>query len=77
MAVRAAIYRKKSNPLKGKVIDYKDIKTLSHYITERGKIVPSRITPLYLCAHLEEIIASFYGKQNQNPMDHTHFAILL
>ena len=44
MAVRAAIYRKKSNPLKGKVIDYKDIKTLSHYITERGKIVPSRIS---------------------------------
>ena len=42
--VRAAIYRKKSNPLKGKVIDYKDIKTLSHYITERGKIVPSRIS---------------------------------
>lgn len=44
MAVRAAIYRKKSNPLKGKIIDYKDIKTLSHYITERGKIVPSRIS---------------------------------
>ena len=42
MAVRAAIYRKKSNPLKGKVIDYKDIKTLSHYITERGKM--SRIS---------------------------------
>ena len=44
MAVRAAIYRKKSNPLKGKVIDYKDTKTLAHYITERGKIVPSRIS---------------------------------
>ena len=44
MAVRAAIYRKKSNPLKGKVIDYKDIKTLSHHITDRGKIVPSRIS---------------------------------
>lgn len=44
MAVRAAIYRKKSDPLKGKDIDYKDIKTLSHFITERGKIVPSRIS---------------------------------
>ncbi|MFA7188294.1 MAG: 30S ribosomal protein S18 [Alphaproteobacteria bacterium] len=44
MAVRAAIYRKKSNPLKGKTIDYKDIKLLGHYITERGKIVPSRIS---------------------------------
>ena len=46
MAVRAAIYRKKSNPLKGKAIDYKDVKTLGHYITERGKIVPSRISGL-------------------------------
>ena len=44
MAVRAAIYRKKSNPLKGKTIDYKDVKTLSHYISERGKITPSRIS---------------------------------
>jgi small subunit ribosomal protein S18 len=44
MAVRAAIYRKKSNPLKGKIIDYKDVKMLGHYITERGKIVPSRIS---------------------------------
>ncbi len=35
MAVRAAIYRKKSNPLKGKVIDYKDVKMLGHYITEK------------------------------------------
>ena len=44
MAVRAAIYRKKSNPLKGKTIDYKDVKKLGHYISERGKIVPSRIS---------------------------------
>ena len=44
MAVRAAIYRKKSNPLKGKAIDYKDINTLKYYLSERGKINPSRIT---------------------------------
>ena len=44
MAVRAAIYRKKSNPLKGKNIDYKDKKMLEGYITERGKIIPSRIS---------------------------------
>ena len=25
-------------------IDYKDVRTLNHYITERGKIVPRRIT---------------------------------
>ncbi|MDR3208349.1 MAG: 30S ribosomal protein S18 [Rickettsiales bacterium] len=44
MAVRAAIFRKKTNPLKGKAIDYKDVKTLMHYISERGKIIPSRIS---------------------------------
>ncbi|MCL1902492.1 MAG: 30S ribosomal protein S18 [Alphaproteobacteria bacterium] len=44
MAVRAAIYRKKSNPLKGKEIDYKNKKMLEGFITERGKIVPSRIS---------------------------------
>jgi len=44
MAVRAAIYRKKSNPLKNRDIDYKDTKTLMHYVSERGKIVPSRIS---------------------------------
>jgi small subunit ribosomal protein S18 len=44
MAVRTAIYRRKSNPLKGKKIDYKDVNTLLHYVSERGKIVPSRIS---------------------------------
>ena len=44
MAVRAAIFRRKSDPLKNEDIDYKDIKLLSRYITERGKIVPSRIS---------------------------------
>jgi small subunit ribosomal protein S18 len=39
--------RKKSCPFTGEgapVIDYKDVKLLSRYISERGKIVPSRIT---------------------------------
>ncbi len=44
MAVRAAIYRKKPNPLKGVDIDYKDVKTLLRYLTERGKIIPARIS---------------------------------
>jgi len=44
MAVRAAIFRKKSNPLKGRAIDYKDIKMLMRYVSERGKITPSRIS---------------------------------
>jgi small subunit ribosomal protein S18 len=39
--------RKKTCPFSGQgapVIDYKDVKLLSRYISERGKIVPSRIT---------------------------------
>ncbi len=39
--------RKKSCPFTGPnapVIDYKDVKLLQRYISERGKIVPSRIT---------------------------------
>jgi small subunit ribosomal protein S18 len=39
--------RRKSCPFTGAgapIIDYKDIKLLSRYISERGKIVPSRIT---------------------------------
>jgi small subunit ribosomal protein S18 len=39
--------RRKSCPFSGSdspSIDYKDIKLLQRYISERGKIVPSRIT---------------------------------
>jgi len=39
--------RRKSCPFTGEgapKIDYKDVKLLSRYISERGKIVPSRIT---------------------------------
>ena len=39
--------RRKSCPFTGKnapKIDYKDVKLLSRFISERGKIVPSRIT---------------------------------
>lgn len=39
--------RRKSCPFTGPnapVIDYKDIRLLQRYISERGKIVPSRIT---------------------------------
>jgi small subunit ribosomal protein S18 len=39
--------RRKSCPFSGKdapKIDYKDVKLLSRYLSERGKIVPSRIT---------------------------------
>ena len=39
--------RKKTCPFSGPnapIIDYKDIKLLSRYVTERGKIIPSRIS---------------------------------
>jgi len=39
--------RRKSCPFTGEnapKIDYKDVRTLTKYISERGKIVPSRIT---------------------------------
>ncbi|HCS22351.1 MAG TPA: 30S ribosomal protein S18 [Alphaproteobacteria bacterium] len=44
---RAFFRRRKTCPFKGKnapEIDYKDIKLLGRYVSERGKIVPSRIT---------------------------------
>ena len=39
--------RKKSCPLTGEgapVIDYKDVKLLQRFVSEKGKIVPARIT---------------------------------
>ena len=46
-AVRRPFQKKrKSCPFSGSKskIDYKDIKTLSKYVSERGKIIPSRIS---------------------------------
>jgi small subunit ribosomal protein S18 len=46
-ARRPFFRRKKTDPFAGTgapKIDYKDVKLLQRYISERGKIVPSRIT---------------------------------
>lgn len=46
-ARRPFFRRRKTCPFSGDnapVIDYKDIKLLQRYLSERGKIVPSRIT---------------------------------
>ena len=47
MSRRPFFRRQKSCPFSGPnapKIDYKDVKLLSRFISERGKIVPSRIT---------------------------------
>jgi small subunit ribosomal protein S18 len=47
LARRPFFRRRKTCPFSGEnapKIDYKDVKLLQRYISERGKIVPSRIT---------------------------------
>lgn len=47
MATKPFFRRRKSDPFAGEnapKIDYKDTRTLQRYISERGKIVPARIT---------------------------------
>ncbi|KIT18070.1 30S ribosomal protein S18 [Jannaschia aquimarina] len=47
MATKPFFRRRKSDPFSGPnapKIDYKDTRLLQRYISERGKIVPSRIT---------------------------------
>lgn len=39
-----------------KDIDYKDVDTLSHFITERGKILPRRITGV--SAHFQKLLVA-------------------
>lgn len=42
-----AYFRKRLSPIKpGDPIDYKDVELLRKFITERGKILPRRITGL-------------------------------
>ena len=41
---------------KNKSIDYKDVDTLKKYVTERGKILPRRITGL--CAKHQKMITN-------------------
>jgi len=39
--------RKKSSPLQqGEVVDYKDVRKLQKFLTERGKVLPRRATGL-------------------------------
>ena len=47
MGRRPFFRRRKSCPLSGAgapTIDYKDVKLMQRFVSERGKIVPSRIT---------------------------------
>ena len=41
----SSFFKKRLSPIKpGDPIDYKDVDLLKKFITERGKIIPSRIT---------------------------------
>ena len=41
-----SIFKKQLSPIKpGDPIDYKDVELLKKFITERGKILPRRMTP--------------------------------
>ena len=44
MAIQERVMRQKNDPLKSVNIDYKDVKLLRKFISERGKIVPRRIS---------------------------------
>ncbi|MDB4111912.1 30S ribosomal protein S18 [Yoonia sp.] len=47
MATKPFFRRRKSDPFEGDnapAIDYKDTRLLQRYVSERGKIVPARIT---------------------------------
>ncbi len=44
MAMQEKVIRKKVDPLKSLVVDYKDVKLLRKFISERGKIIPRRIS---------------------------------
>lgn len=41
---KSLVFRKKTDPLDGKLVDYKNIDLLEKYLSSRGKILPSRIT---------------------------------
>ena len=48
---------------KNKVIDYKDANSLKPFISERGKILPRRVTGT--CAHHQRIVAREIKKARQ------------
>lgn len=43
----------KSNPLSSAPVDYKDIKLLQKFVSESGKIIPSRISAVPVCKQRE------------------------
>ena len=59
MSRKVFFKRRKSCPLSGEkaqAIDYKDVRLLQRYTSERGKIMPSRITSV--CAKKQRRLAT-------------------
>ena len=76
--------RKKSCPFSGPnapAIDYKDVKLLSRYVTERGKIIPSRISSISTIITSEfcflEGNTFWYKSKLKNETDLTIFGLLI
>ena len=64
---RAFFRRRKSCPFSGKdapTIDYKDIRLLQGFVSERGKIVPSRITAVATVAALIALVAAHHRRRS-------------
>lgn len=59
-----AYYRKRLSPIKpGDPIDYKDLELLRKFVTERGKILPRRITGLTARQQRQMTRAIKYARQ--------------
>jgi small subunit ribosomal protein S18 len=57
-ARKVFVRRRKSCPLSGSrspAVDYKDVRMLQRYTSERGKIMPSRITSI--CAKKQRLLS--------------------
>ena len=66
MAKQVFFRRKKACPFSGEdglKIDYKDVKLLSRYISEKGKIIPSSF--VFFSRILHDILRRLFGQESR------------